>query len=464
MLKLAGRCTTITSNRIMKRPSLIPTIHHIITVIRYTDRMIDEVIIHIKSGTGGNGAISGRREKYVPKGGPDGGDGGRGGNIYLEADPNVNTLLAYRYRRHFTAPDGRRGERRLRHGKDGKDITLPVPVGTQVWTDDSHPRLLVDLDEPGQLFLAATGGRGGAGNNHYATPTNRFPLLAQAGEPGEELSLRLELKLLADVGIIGAPNAGKSSLISVVSAARPKVANYPFTTLEPSLGMIEHRGETFVMVDIPGLIEGAHEGVGLGHEFLRHVERTRVLVHLVDGSLDDPIAQYRQINSELSQYAEDLGLKPQVLAVNKLDLTDVSVLRDDLHDAFSEAADTDQIHFISAVTREGVDRLLDSVLHALQDAPDPFASPPGVGPGDLPVLRPAPRRRRPAVSVEDDGVFVVDWPSAERMAAMVNPDDWTANIQFYQRLIRSGVVRALEEAGISPGDTVRIGEVEWQWD
>ena len=197
-----------------------------------------------------------------------------------------------RYKRHFSAPDGRRGEGRLKHGKDGKDITLPVPVGTQVWADEAHTRLLVDLDEPGQRFLAAKGGGGGAGNTHYATPTNRFPLLAQAGERGEELSLRLELKLLADVGIVGAPNAGKSSLLSVVSAARPKVANYPFTTLEPSLGMIEHRGETFVMVDIPGLIEGAHEGVGLGHEFLRHIERTRVLVHLVDGSLDDPIAQY----------------------------------------------------------------------------------------------------------------------------------------------------------------------------
>ena len=426
--------------------------------------MIDEVVINIKSGNGGNGAISGRLEKYVPRGGPDGGDGGRGGSIYLEADPNVNTLLSYRYRRHFSAPDGRRGEGRLKHGKDGKDLTLSVPIGTQVWADEVLPRLLVDLDEPGQKFLAAKGGSGGAGNSHYATPTNRFPLLAQAGEPGEELSLRLDLKLLADVGIVGAPNAGKSSLLSVVSAARPKVANYPFTTLEPSLGMIEHRGETFVMVDIPGLIEGAHDGVGLGHEFLRHIERTRVLVHLVDGSLDDPIAQYRQINAELSQYARDLSLKPQVLAVNKLDLTDVSVLRDDLHEAFSEAANTDEIHFISAVTHEGVDALLDSVLRALQDAPDPIATPLSVSPDDLPILRPVPRRRRPAVYVEDDGVYVVEWPPAERMAAMVDPNDWTANVQFYNRLIRSGVVRALEEAGITPGDTVRIGEVEWQWD
>ena len=426
--------------------------------------MIDQITIHIKSGNGGNGAISGRREKYVPRGGPDGGDGGRGGSIYLETDPNVNTLLAYRYRRNFAASDGNRGERRLRHGKDGKDITLSVPVGTQVWAEDSTPSLLVDLDEPGQRFLAAKGGNGGAGNTHYATPTNRFPLLAQAGELGQEVSLRLELKLLADVGIVGAPNAGKSSLLSVVSAARPKVANYPFTTLEPSLGMVELHGETFVMVDIPGLIEGAHDGIGLGHEFLRHIERTRVLVHLVDGSLEDPVAQYRQINAELSQYAQDLILKPQVLAVNKLDLTDVSVLRDDLDAAFREAANTDEVHFVSAVTHEGVDTLLDSVLRVLRDAPDLMSSPPGVSEDDLPVLRPTPRRRRPAVYVEDDGVFVVDWPSAERMAVMVDPSDWTANIQFYQRLRRSGVVTALEEAGITSGDTVRIGQVEWQWD
>ncbi len=424
--------------------------------------MIDEVIIHIKSGKGGNGAISGRREKYVPFGGPDGGDGGRGGSVYLQADLNVNTLLAYRYKRNFDAPDGRRGDGRLKSGKDGKDITLPVPVGTQVWTG---ARLLVDLDEPGQRFLAAKGGGGGAGNAHYATPTNRFPLLAQAGNPGEELSLRLELKLLADVGIVGAPNAGKSSLLSVVSAARPKVANYPFTTLEPSLGMIDHRGETFVMVDIPGLIEGAHEGVGLGHEFLRHVERTRVLIHLVDGSLDDPVAQYLQINAELSQYAQDLSRKPQILAINKLDLTDVSVLRDDLQDAFEEVATSGEVHFISAVTHEGVDGLLDAALRALQDAPDPISAPRGVEADDgLPILRPTPRRRRPAVYVEADGVFVVDWPSAERMAIMVDPNDWTANVQFYNRLIRAGVVRALEEAGVAAGDTVRIGQVEWQWD
>ena len=382
----------------------------------------------------------------------------------MQADPNVNTLLAYRYRRHFTAPDGRRGEGKLMHGRDGKDLTLPVPVGTQVWTTDDPPRLLADLDEPGQSTLAAKGGRGGAGNAHYATSTNRFPLLAQAGEAGEELKLRLELKLLADVGIIGAPNAGKSSLLSVVSAATPKVAGYPFTTIEPSLGMVEHRDDTFVMVDIPGLIEGAHQGVGLGLQFLRHVERTKVLIHLVDGSLDDPIAQYHQINAELSQHEIDLTLKPQILAVNKLDLTDVRVLRDDLECVFRHATGGADVHFTSAVTHEGVDRLLDAVSQALRKPQPTSSSWESAGQGNLPVVRPTPRQRRPSVHIDEDGAFIVEWTSAARLAPMVNPEDWTAKIQFYNRLERMGVVRALEEAGVGPGDVVRIGDVEWLWE
>ena len=341
---------------------------------------------------------------------------------------------------------------------------MPVPVGTQVWTTDDSPRLLADLDEPGESALAARGGKGGAGNAHYATSTNRFPLLAQAGESGEEITLRLELKLLADVGIIGAPNAGKSSLLSAVSAARPKVAGYPFTTIEASLGMVEHRDDTFVMVDIPGLIEGAHQGVGLGLQFLRHVERTKVLIHLVDGSLDDPVAQYHQINAELSQHEIDLTLKPQILAVNKLDLTDVRVLMDDLEDAFRHATGGAEVHFISAVTHEGVDQLLDAVNQALrrpQVAPSAWES---VSQESLPVVRPTPRQRRPSIHVDEDGAFVVEWQSAARMAPMVDPDDWTAKIQFYNRLERMGVVRALEEAGVGPGDVVRIGDVEWLWE
>ena len=426
--------------------------------------MIDHALINIKSGNGGDGAISGRREKYVPRGGPDGGDGGRGGSIYIKADRNVNTLLKYRYNRHFSAQDGRRGERRLRHGRDGQDVTLVVPVGTQVWIEGSPSVLVADLDESGQRFVVAAGGDGGAGNARYATSTNRFPRLAQAGASGEELTLRLELKLLADVGIIGSPNAGKSSLISVVSAARPKVADYPFTTLEPSLGVVDHRGEYFVMVDIPGLIEGAHAGVGLGHEFLRHVERTRVLVHLIDGSLDDPMGEYRKINGELAQYDEWLGRKPQIVTVNKLDLTDVSVLREDLEEAFLREDGVADVLFISAVTQEGINQLLDRVVETLATAKVETEPRSLRSEDELPILRPTPQRRRPAVYVDDDGGFVVDWPAAARIAVMVDSDDWAAMMQFYNRLQRNGVIEALEEAGIASGDIVRIGDAEWRWE
>ncbi len=427
--------------------------------------MIDRVTINIRSGSGGNGAISGRREKYVPKGGPDGGDGGRGGSVYLQADENVNTLLAYRYRRHFAAGDGRRGEGQLRHGRDGSEVVLPIPVGTQVWVEDSSgSRLVADLDESGGRCLAAEGGRGGAGNAHYATPTNRFPLLAQAGEPGEELTLRLELKLLADVGIVGAPNAGKSSLLSVISAAKPKIADYPFTTIEPVLGVVEHRAETFVAVDIPGLIEGAHQGTGLGHEFLRHIERTRVLVHLVDGSLDDPVAQYLETRGELSRYDGRMDCKPQLVAVTKLDLTDVSVLRDEISEVFRVVLDGSEPMFISAVSHEGVDQLLDRILLMLRGSEETSGASRPVVEVDVPVLRPVPERRQPSVFLGSDGVFVVDWPAAERMAPMVDVENWGARMQFYNRLERSGVISALEEAGVQPDDVVRIGDVEWRWE
>ena len=400
----------------------------------------------------------------MPRGGPDGGDGGSGGSVFIEGDPNLNTLMAFRYRRYFKAEDGLRGDGKLRHGGDGGDITLAVPVGTQVWQDEGQSVLLADIDEPGERWLAAGGGSGGAGNARYATPTNRFPRLAQAGAPGEAHTLRLELKLLADVGIVGAPNAGKSSLITALSAARPKVADYPFTTLDPTLGVVEHHGETFVMVDIPGLIEGAHAGIGLGHEFLRHVERTRVLVHLVDGSLDDPVLVFKQINEELSLHDERLAMKPQVLAVNKLDLADVSVLQDDIREVFEAELDGQEMYFISAATHDGLQPLLDGVLRMLQEAPEPAYRGSHASEEDLPVLRPEPRRRRPEVYVDEDSVFVVDWPPAARMAAMINADDWDAKLQFYNRLERSGVITALEEAGAGPGDLVRIGDAEWVWE
>ena len=459
--------------------------------------MIDDVLIHITSGKGGDGAVSGLREKFRPRGGPDGGDGGDGGSVIAVCDGNLNTLLAFRYNRYFAAGNGGNGSSALKHGANGADVVMSMPVGTQIWDADAKtPSLLADLTTDGQSVELARGGRGGRGNTFFASPTNQYPLLSEQGEGGKSLHLRLELKLLADVGIIGLPNAGKSSLLSVVSAAKPKVANYPFTTLEPVLGVVEHRGKTFVMVDIPGIIEGAHEGVGLGHDFLRHIERTRVLVHMIDGSADDPLRDLKQINSELRLFNETLAAKPQVVAINKMDITEVREIAPLLEEFFVEEgyfvpkADMDgqdidrysepqigegTLHFVSAATHSGVDGLLDSVLAALDavevDASLAMAdaaardldSSSGKEHGDLPVLRPRPRREQALVRRRGD-VFIVQAQRAVRIAAVLNDGDWNARMQFLGYLQRAGVVRALEQAGALPGDTVRFGEVEWEWE
>jgi len=451
--------------------------------------LIDEVIIQIKSGTGGDGAISGRHEKFVPRGGPDGGDGGRGGNIVIKGDANENTLLQFRYRRIFQAKNGGNGGSVKKHGPDGADVVVSVPVGTQVWNGKD---LIADVTEHNQEFIAAPGGSGGYGNVKYVSSTNQYPVIAQAGEQGEELELRLELKMLADVGIIGAPNAGKSSLISYLTSAVPKIADYPFTTLEPVLGVVEHRDKTIVMVDIPGLIEGAHKGIGLGHEFLRHVERTRLLIHMVDGAGEDPGATFRQINDELRLFDENLVEKPQIIAINKADLEEVRILREEILQSL-DVGDI-EIHVVSAATGEGVGRLIDAVLIALgpEQVGDerPFNSVvhkegkegvvkdsllsgaaaidiPEIGnldmQKDVPVLRPIPKRQGVGIVIEND-VFVVDAPGVERIAERIDYEDWMARMQLYRHMQKTGIVRALEEAGIKQGDTVRLGTVEWDWD
>ena len=329
---------------------------------------IDRVKIRLKAGDGGNGVTAFRREKFVAKGGPSGGDGGVGGDVWLEADEGVNTLLHLRYNPEHKAERGRHGEGSNRSGKDGESITIKVPVGTEVY-DTETEEMLFDFTEAGQKFLAAKGGKGGWGNQHFATPTNRAPRYHYDGRPGEERELQLELKLIADVGLLGFPNAGKSTLISVISAAKPKIADYPFTTLEPNLGVVsagEH--ETFVVADIPGLIEGASEGAGLGDRFLRHIERTKLLLHLVDVSSisgRDPVEDYEAINRELKNYNPELAERPQIVVATKLDALD----EPERLEALREKAKEDEKEFfeISAVTRQGTKELVFAVSKKLNE-------------------------------------------------------------------------------------------------
>ncbi|MDA8168732.1 MAG: GTPase ObgE [Nitrospiraceae bacterium] len=321
-------------------------------------KFIDYVKVHIKSGDGGSGMVSFRREKYVPRGGPDGGDGGRGAHVIFRADPELATLLDLRYQRHYTAERGQNGMKKKMHGRDGKDLVVRVPVGT-VLTDAQTEETLADLDAPGKECVAARGGRGGLGNSHFATATRQVPRFAQPGEPGEEKDIVVELKLLADVGLIGLPNAGKSTLISVISSAKPKVADYPFTTLEPVLGVVKYSDlRSFVVADIPGLIEGAHKGVGLGFQFLRHVERTKILLHLVDVSVNspgDPVEDFLKINRELLLYSPELMEKPQAVAATKTDSAD----KDKLEKLKAHCRKNGIDFFaVSAVRKEGTDRLL----------------------------------------------------------------------------------------------------------
>ena len=340
---------------------------------------VDEAKIYVKAGNGGNGCMAFRREKYVPRGGPSGGDGGNGGSVYLEANPNDNTLLRYRYNREFTADRGRHGEGSNCTGHSGEDMILQVPVGTLA-LDDETGETIADLATAGQRVLVANGGRGGRGNQHFAKPWHQAPREHEDGFPGEERHLRLELKLLADVGLVGFPNAGKSTLISVISAARPKIANYPFTTLEPNLGVVnadggtgkEGReiGRTFVVADLPGLIEGAHQGAGLGIRFLRHVERTRLLVHLVDTSdanADDPVHSFEVINGELAAFSESLTQKPMIVVATKLDATTDRTRLEALGDYCKEHGL--EFHSISAAAGDGVKELVRSIADALDKIP-----------------------------------------------------------------------------------------------
>ena len=424
--------------------------------------MIDQVYINIKSGNGGNGAISGRHEKFVPRGGPDGGDGGDGGDVIFRGDTNINTLIGFRYKKIFKAENGSNGASAKKHGKNGKNIYIDVPVGTQITNENNE--IIADITKHNQEEIIIFGGECGYGNVKYTSSTNQFPVIAQNGEQGLEMNVKLELKVLADVGIIGAPNAGKSSLISFLTAAKPKIANYPFTTLEPVLGILDYRDVDMVIVDIPGLIEGAHEGIGLGHDFLRHIERCKVLIHLVDASEENPKKVFQNINTELELFSNEIKNKPQIIVFNKIDLDEVQVLQDDIVENMKSI--TNEIYFISAISGEGISEMMDKVIMTFEDfklTQSYEVDNTSISDENIPIFQPLPKRRGISVYIEEE-VYVVDSPGVERIATRIDYEDWMARMQFYKHLKTTGVVKALEDAGIKSGDTVRIGEVEWDWD
>lgn len=425
---------------------------------------IDRARIYVEGGRGGNGAVAFRREKYVPRGGPDGGGGGRGGDVWLVVDPGLNTLLEFRRRQHFKAGRGEHGSGGNKTGRDGEDLVVRVPPGTAVY-DDETGELVADLVRPGQRFLAARGGRGGRGNASFASPSHQAPRFAERGEPGEAYWYRLELKLLADVGLVGYPNAGKSTLLSRVTAARPKVAPYPFTTLEPYLGVVNlGEGEGFVLADIPGLIEGAHAGAGLGHEFLRHVERTLLLIHVVDGSGlsgRDPWEDFLHINEELRLFNPELAQKPQVVAINKVDLAEARAQLPALAERLAGAG----FPFvpISAATGEGIPQLLQAVRERLQPLRQRLAEELSQRGGEEVLFRP-PAPATFALRVRREGeTFILESPEVERLVAMTDLENPEA-LRFFQRALeRRGVLAALQEAGVRPGDTVRVGQQEFEF-
>jgi GTP-binding protein len=420
--------------------------------------MIDHVELAVVGGLGGSGAMSFRREKFVPHGGPDGGDGGAGGGVILQADGSFSTLWEIGRRRYWRAGRGQPGRGSDRTGRRGEDLLIRVPVGTEVRCRKENGELSVlgDLTEAGQTLVVARGGLGGWGNARFATSTNQAPQIAQRGQSGEEVRLVLDLKLLSDVGILGMPNAGKSTLLSLISAAHPKIASYPFTTVEPVLGVVEMGYRTFVVAEIPGLIEGAHRGVGLGHDFLRHAERARIFVHLLDGTRPDPVQDLEMINSELAQFHEELAVKPQLVAVNKIDLPEVADRRDELRELL--AARQIEPFFISAATGQGVGALLERTAQELSALVEQAPPPP-----PLPVVRPRPRSGRFGVSVSN-GVYRVSGEWLEVFAEMMPLEQEEGRAEFWRRLGRWGVVAALKRAGIRPGAKVRLGQAEVEWE
>jgi len=419
-------------------------------------QFIDEVQIEVSGGRGGDGIIAWRREKYVPEGGPAGGDGGRGGDVFLEATSDLSTLIEFRFKKQFAADSGKAGGTSNKSGRSMDDLIIGVPVGTLVYRIEESGKefVLADLSQAGERIRVARGGRGGLGNQHYATSTRQAPRFAEKGEPPESATLRLELKLLADCGVVGLPNAGKSTLLSVASAARPKIADYPFTTLEPQLGVVRlGPEESFVMVDVPGLIEGAHQGTGLGDRFLRHIERTRVLVHLMDGTrpTTEILADKATIEEELRLWNARLLERPTLCVISKLDLPDARAAFEELR------SEIPGLLGISAATGEGVRDLLFAAYRTIGETPLPEVVAP-----DAPRFVLTPQEAF-VIAVDPDGAYVVSGDRIERLAAMTDFDTDEGLAHFETVLGKMGVDKALQERGAREGDTVRIAEFEFDY-
>src|SRR5690625_1169019 len=419
---------------------------------------VDQVSIYVKAGDGGNGIAAFRREKYVPKGGPAGGDGGHGGDVVFKVDEGLNTLMDFRYNRHFKAERGENGMSKGKHGKNAVQYIIPVPPGTTVYDEDTN-EVIADLVIHNQEATIVRGGKGGRGNIRFASPRNPAPNLSENGEPGEERNLRLELKVIADVGLVGFPSVGKSTLLSVVSAARPKIADYHFTTLSPNLGVVDTGdGRSFVMADLPGLIEGAHEGIGLGHQFLRHVERTRLIVHVIDMASTegrDPYEDFVTINEELKKYDANLGIKQQIIVANKMDMPDAEE-----HLAlFKEQLEDDMFVFpISTITKSGINELLYKIADELEKIPKESMVEEQV------VIQSKKEEEKDFyITRDDDGAFVLYGANIERLFKMTNFDSDEAVQRFSRQMRKMDVDQALRKNGAMEGDTARLLDFEFEF-
>lgn len=420
----------------------------------------DYVKIIVKAGNGGDGAVSFRREKYVAAGGPDGGDGGKGGDIYFEVDPDTNTLIDFRYQKKYKAENGKNGEGANRYGKSGENLTIKVPLGTII-KDAVTGKVLADLSEKGQKELLFKGGRGGKGNSHFATSTRQAPHFSQEGEKREEKELILELKLLADVGLLGFPNVGKSTLLSIVTDATPKIADYHFTTLEPNLGVVKSEyGDSFVIADIPGIIEGASQGIGLGIQFLRHIERTRLLLHVIDVSGIEgrnPVKDFETINAELKQYSEKLSTRKQIIVANKVDSMQDEKLYIELEKMAKEKGL--EIFKISAATKQGVKELIKHVSEVLKTLPKE----------DLIEIEEEEKvytleEQEDIVVKKEDGIFIVSGDIITKLMRTINLEDNDSLHYFHRRLNELGINDRLKELGIKDGDYVQISDYELEWE